>query len=233
MPEHAGFVDGFIVDALGGDGGTGHFPALLARVLAARCGKSPVREVFFEAGRAFQQGSCWGDDEAGAVENEIVLAANLVEVDNGGVDLAGALNGEVLAGLAFALFEWRAVDGEQNVDILGGELGYWAAILPNILTDCHADALAVHFENKGLVAGAENTELVEDAVVVLVSHACNVAKNGAADIREVGVDPAHCFSHDLLPSSAVTQRTGRRAALLGHGPFDRIIGALRRAKTVP
>ncbi len=122
-------------------------------------------QVLHEHRRAFQQRSVGVDDEAATVEDQIVLAAHLVDVDQRRVHFGRAAYREVEARVGLAFLVWRAVHGEQQVDVLLGEFGHRAAVLPDVLADGHADAGAVHVEDDGFVAGAEDAEFVEDAVV--------------------------------------------------------------------
>ena len=124
-----------------------------------------VREVLDEHRRTLEQCAVGVDDEAAAVEDEVVLAADLVDVDHRRVDLARATRAQVEPRVRLALLVRRAVDGQQQVDAHVSEFGDGAAVLPDVLADSDADARAVDVEHDGALAGREDAELVEDAVV--------------------------------------------------------------------
>ena len=120
----------------------------------------PERQVFHEHRAAFDKRAVGVDHEAAAVEDEVVLAAHLVQVDHRGVHFGRAAHREVETGVGFAFLVWRTVHSQQQVDVLLGEFGHRAAVLPDVLADGHADARAVHVEHHGFVAGAEDAEFV-------------------------------------------------------------------------
>ena len=122
-------------------------------------------QILHEHRRALKQGAVGVHNEAAAVEDEVVLAAHLVQVDHRGVHFGRAAHREVETGVGFAFLVWRTVHGQQQVDVLLGEFGHRAAVLPDVLADGHADARAVHVEHHGFVAGAEDAEFVEHAVI--------------------------------------------------------------------
>lgn len=125
----------------------------------------PVGEIPHEHGRTFEQRAVGVDDEAAAVEDEVVLAADLVHVDERRLHLGGAALRQFETNVGLALLVRGAVDRDERVDVASREFGDGTAILPDVLADGDAETRAVHVEHDGAFAGLEDAELVEHAVV--------------------------------------------------------------------
>lgn len=110
-------------------------------------------QILHEHRRALKQGAVGVHNEAAAVEDEVVLAAHLVQVDHRGVHFGRAAHREVETGVGFAFLVWRTVHGQQQVDVLLGEFGHRAAVLPDVLADGHADARAFTSSTMDLLPG--------------------------------------------------------------------------------
>ena len=184
----------------------------------------PERQVFHEHRAAFDKRAVGVDHEAAAVEDEVVLTADLIQVDDRGVNLGGTTLGELETGVGLAFLIRRAVDGEQQVDVLGGQVGHRAAVLPDVLADGHANGGAVHVEGHGAVAGGEDAEFVEHAVVgqevlvvaspdhALVQDHQSVARLGGLAVGAHGAD-----HHEQIAEAVVVELGGEFVGLVPCG----------------
>src|SRR5690606_7960591 len=170
----------------------------LGRARAARrtVGRQvPHEQVLDELRGGRDDGARRVGDERAAVEHEVVLAADEVDVRDGRAHLARAPRGEVGADVALALLVRGAVEHEQQVEpvprlVERRHLGDRAALLPDVLADRDAHAAALDLDDRGGLAGREDAELVEHAVVrqvVLVVRGLHhaVAQHDRAVRREV------------------------------------------------
>lgn len=167
-----------------------------------------VREVLHEHRRALEQRTVRVHHEGAAIEDEVVLAAHLVHVDHRRMHFGGAPAGQVEPGLGLAFLVRRPVDRQQHVDVLRGELGDRAAVLPDVLADCQPHAHTVDRKHDVPLTGGENAEFVEHAVIgqeVLVvpgPHQAAVQHHESVARLAVGVVGADGAHHHVQASHA-------------------------------
>ena len=184
----------------------------------------PERQVFHEHRAAFDKRAVGIDHEAATVEDQVVLTADLIQVDDRGVDFGGTTLGELETGVGLAFLIRRAVDGEQQVDVLGGQVGHRATILPDVLADGHADGGTIHVEGHGTVAGGEDTEFVEHAVVgqeVLVvagpDHALMQYHQSVARLGGLTISAHGANHHEQIAEAVVVELGGEFVGLVPCG----------------
>ena len=121
-------------------------------------------ERFFEGGRLGGEAVVGVQHEGGTVEDEFVLPANLVHVDQRQVRLADAGDGEVEAGVALVALEGRAVDRDHDLGSrfreTFGDLGE-----PHVLADHGPEADAAKRYRPRQARARKDPHLVEDPVV--------------------------------------------------------------------
>ncbi len=105
------------------------------------------------------------EDDAVAVEDQLVLAADRVDVDDVRAVVGRALGDHLLALDALAGVERRAVDVDQHLGAVLGLPCHRAGRIPAVLADGDADLQAALVDDRAAVADGEITLLVEDAVV--------------------------------------------------------------------
>ena len=177
-------------------------------------------QMLHEHRGTFQQRAVAVDNEAAAVEHQVILTADLVHVDHRGADLGRTPDREVVTRMGLALLVRRAVHRHQHVDMLVGEPGDRPAVLPDVLADRHADAHAVDVEHDGAVAGREDAELVEHAVVrqemlVVAGPDHAVVQHDHAVARFVGrVVGADRADGDIQVAQSVGLQLGRQPVRL-------------------
>ena len=124
-----------------------------------RTGEVPVDPDF-----TLPIGQAGVEREGGAVEHQLVLAADLVQVDQRQLALLDPLQGELQAGVLLAGLERRAVDRHQRLGaVLLQALGDVGR--PHVLADHDAEPPAAHVDRPRQVARREQALLVEHAVV--------------------------------------------------------------------
>jgi hypothetical protein len=99
-----------------------------------------------------------------AIEDELVLTADHVDVRERRVALAGAAGAELEARVVLGPLERRGVDHQQQPG-LGGGRHRGRPVLPDVLADGYRDVDAVDLDDLQRVAWHEVAVLVEDAVV--------------------------------------------------------------------
>ena len=117
------------------------------------------------------------EDERGAVEDQFVLAADQIDVDQRQPALGSARPRQALADLALVELERRAVEHDQQIGAVFGEVA-GDVRRPHVLADHHAQAQIAERHRLGQRAGAEHPLLVEHAVVrqiVLPAHRLDAA----------------------------------------------------------
>lgn len=140
-----------------------------------RVGQIDDAEVFGEGGEAGAEGAGGVADEAAAVEDELVVAADGVDVDDGAAEGAGGVGDEGLADVAFVVVPGARGEVDHEVAFLGRELagGIDAAIeltraeggvRPDIFADGDANAAAGVFDDERAGGGFEVAVFVEDIV---------------------------------------------------------------------
>ena len=156
-------------------------------------------EVLDELLAAVEQVALGVERQRAAVEHQLVLAADLVDVDERRVAVGGAGGEHPLAvgGLAAVVRRGVDVDGELGAAV--GLHGERAVGTPDVLADADADVDAtddVQLERIGLVAGREVAGLVEHRVVgqqplaVGAEHPAVGTHGGGVEQVEVLVDVA-------------------------------------------
>jgi hypothetical protein len=122
-------------------------------------------EALLPARGAGEQPPVGVDDEGVAVEDELVLAADAVDVHERGAGLHGAAGGELAAHVVLAPLVRRAVDADDEPGAGGCRDVHRSALLPQVLADDGDDVHPVQPHDRQPVAAHEVAELVEDAVV--------------------------------------------------------------------
>ena len=178
--------------------------------------------------------------ECAAIEDEVVLPAHLIHIDHRRMHFGGAPAGQIEPGLGFAFFVRRSVDRQQHIDVLRGEFGDRAAVLPDVFADRQSHAHAVYGEHGMPLTGGEDPEFVEHTVIgqeVLVvpgPHQAAVQHHKAVARLAVGVVGAHGAHHHVQATHAFfvqlrCQFVGRVPRGFAEGGaqgkvFDRIAG---------
>src|SRR5690606_22247518 len=147
-------------DARGVRGGSPHAGA--DRVREFQVGDE---QVFFELGGAGEQAPVGVDDEGAAVEDEFVLAADEVDVGDGGLGFAGPPGAQPEARVAFAALVWGAVDDDEQPGFGFADRGDGSAVLPQVFADDEGDVDAVEADDGQRGAGHEVAGFVEHPVV--------------------------------------------------------------------
>ena len=118
-----------------------------------------------ELGGAGEHGAVGGDDEGVAVEDQLVLPADEVDVGQHRAGLAGPLLAQREADVVLVALVGGGVEhGEDGTARLAGP-GDGAAVLPQVLADRDRHVDAVDGDDERGVAGHEVAGLVEDPVV--------------------------------------------------------------------
>ena len=134
----------------------------------AGTGTSTIISSRAELRAAGEQVALGVEGERAAVEDELVLAADLVDVDQRRVGVGGAGGQHPLAVGRLAAVVRRGVDVDRQLGAAVGLHGERTVGAPHVLADADADLDAadlVQLERIGLVAGREVAGLVEDGVV--------------------------------------------------------------------
>lgn len=155
--KHASGVHLFVRVKFGHDGGFG--------LMVGSGVEIPEREVFHKHRAALEQRTVRIYHEATAVEHQIILTAHLIQINKRSVDLGSTALRQFKTSVGLAFLIRRAINGQQQVDVFGGEFSHRAAVLPDILANGHADSGAIHLEGHGTVSCGEDAELIEYAVV--------------------------------------------------------------------
>ncbi len=124
------------------------------------------------------------DDERVAVEHELVLAADHVDVGERAAGLARASGAQREPDVVLVALVRRAVDDDEQTGAGGAHLRDRSAVLPEVLADGEGDVDAVDAHDRGARAGDEVAVLVEDAVVGQV--VLGVAGDDASAVEDGG-----------------------------------------------
>ena len=136
------------------------------------------QELLDERGRVRDHAPMGIEDDAVAVEDQLVLAAHGVDPGHERAVVGGAPADHLLARPPLAVVVRRAVDVDQKLRAVVRLPGHRPGGKPAVLTNREADARAVELEDGAAVTGLEIALLVEDAVV------------GQEDLVEDGLDLA-------------------------------------------
>ena len=182
-PEHAGRIVGLVAFL-------DHFERRLAAAPAlAVLLPDGERDRLAERRHLAGERAVGVDDEGGAVEDELVLAADLVEIDERQPALGHAGGGDVDALVGLAAPVGRAVRDEEDLAAgLGDALDDLVA--PDVLADRDADAHAADHHRPGQRARREHALLVEDAVVRQIDLEAQRRDLAAVEQRIGVVEPA-------------------------------------------
>ncbi len=139
------------------------------------------------------------DDHRVAVEDQLVLPADHVEVGQRAPGLGGPAAHQLEPGVVLLPLVGRAVDDEQELGAGVAGLGDRSALLPEVLADGDGHVDPAHPDHGERLAGREDPVLVEDAVVRQVvlgvaAHDAAVVDDRRAVLRQrppgVGVEGA-------------------------------------------
>src|SRR5258708_39751719 len=97
------------------------------------------------------------EDNAVAIENKLVLAADEVDVSDEGSVVRGSSRDHFFAGPALAGVIRRTVDVDQQLGAVVRLPCHRAGRIPAVLADRHADLDAGELEERTSVAGCERT----------------------------------------------------------------------------
>ena len=123
------------------------------------------QQVLDELRGAGEQLAVRGDDERVAVEDQLVLAADLVAVDDRGVRLGRAAADQGQPQVVLGPLVGRGVGGDDEVDAGLPSHAARPALDPEVLADGERDVDPVQPHDRQLGARHEVAGLVEDAVV--------------------------------------------------------------------
>jgi hypothetical protein len=170
-------------------------------------------------------------DEGGAIEDEFVLPAYLVQIDHRQPGLGHARDDEVEAHVVLVALEGRAVGNEQDFSTclrqcLAGLIG------PDILADRNAEPHTLEGDGPGGGAGVEHALLVEHAVirqVELVANGFDAAigeeGHGIMEVRSLAPGKAHQHGgscHRILRQFLHRRLAGRHEGRTQHQILWRI-----------
>ena len=122
------------------------------------------RDLLGEGGELGLERPVGAQHEGSAVVDDLVLAAHLVEIDEGQAALDHALDAELDTHVGLAGLIGRAVGHQQDLAAGLGD-AFDDVGRPDILADRHADADAPEDDRPGHRAGREDALVVEHAVV--------------------------------------------------------------------
>ena len=123
--KHASGVHLFVRVKFGHDSGFG--------LMVGSGVKIPEREVFHKHRAALEQRTVRIYHEATAVEHQIILTAHLIQINKRSVDLGSTALRQFKTSVGLAFLIRRAINGQQQVDVFGGEFSHRAAVLPIVV----------------------------------------------------------------------------------------------------
>ena len=118
-----------------------------------------------ELGRPAQDGFVGTDHERVAVEDQLVLTADHVDVREDATRLGGSSPAQVETGVVLVAFVRRTVDNDEQAGTRCPGGGDGSALLPQVFADRQRDVDPVQPDDAQVVARDEVPELVEDSVV--------------------------------------------------------------------
>ena len=127
--------------------------------------RSTTSSASLELRRAGEQRAVGVDDERVAVEDELVLAADHVDVGERAAGLARPPRAQLEAHVVLVALVRRPVDDHEQSGAGVAHLGDRPAVLPEVLADGERDVDAVDADHGRARARDEVAELVEHAVV--------------------------------------------------------------------
>ena len=165
-------------------------------------------------------------DQRVAVEDQLVLAADAVDVDDRGARLDRPAGGQRPAHVVLAALVRRAVDADDQPRLGGAGHLQRAAGLPQVLADDRDDVHAVQPHDREPVATDEVAELVEDAVVRQVvlgvaGHDPAAVQHGGAVLRLAG-GPAQRGRRRLGAAAVADHHRDVAGALVGQPGGQRL-----------
>ena len=122
-------------------------------------------QFFDELQGAHDDGAVLTRDHGVAVEDQLVLAADKVDVCEWAAGFAGAPPDQVAAGVVLVALVRAGVDHRQEAGVRLGGRGDRAAVLPQVFTDGNRDVDATNAQHVQLVTRLEIAVLVEDPIV--------------------------------------------------------------------
>ena len=166
--------------------------------------RSTHQEVLGELRTPGQHPAVGADDHRVAVEDQLVLAADHVEVGQGAPGLCRATAHQLEAGVVLVPLVRRTVDAPAAARRRPrAAIDDRPALLPDVLADGQGHVDATDADHGQVVPGREYAVLVEDAVVGQV--VLRVARDDAAAVQDGGAVLGQ------LPARVGVDGTGRRA----------------------
>ncbi len=211
--QHHRLVDRFDVAELGRDRPGLAFPA------AAVAAELDGRDLLAKRGELGLERTVGAERKRSAVIDHLVLAADLIEIDQRQSALDHALDGELHAHIGLADLVGRGVGHQQDLAAGLGDALHDVG-RPDVLADRHADAHALDHQRPRHRARREDALVVEHAVVRQVDLVAL-----ADDLAFVEADDGVVELAVLAPRRGDEQR---RSAVLGVGAqfLDRLVAAL-------
>ena len=150
-------TDGDVHDPLAGQ--VGHVPLSGLEI------QIDHEQVLLELRPAGQHLSRCVDHQRVPVEDELVLTTDEVQVGQGAPGLGGPPGRQVISDVVLVLLVGGPVDHQEQLSPGLAGLGDGAALLPEVLTDRDGHVHVADPDDGEVLAGGEDPELVEDAVV--------------------------------------------------------------------
>ena len=215
--QHHRLVDRFDVAELRRDRAGLAFPA------AAVAAELDGRDLLAERGELGLERAVGAERERAAVVDHLVLAADLVEIDQRQAALDHAVDGELHAHVGLADLVGRGVGHQQDLAAGLGD-AFDDVGRPDVLADRHADAHALDHQRPRHRARREDALVVEHAVVRQVDLVAL-----ADDLAFVEADDGVVELAVLAPRRGDEQR---RPAVPGVGAqfLDRLVAALHERR---
>ena len=177
------------------------------------------RDLLAERGELGLELAVGAQRERAAVVDHLVLAADLVEIDERQAALDHALDAELHANVRLADLVGRGVGHQQDLAAGLGD-AFDDIGRPHVLADRHADAHAVEHQRPGHRARREDALVVEHAVVRQVDLVAL-----ADDLALVEADDGVVELAVLMPRRGDEQRRSA-VARVGAQRLDRLVAAL-------
>ena len=181
-------------------------------------------QILHEHRRTFQQCTVSVNHKTAAIKHQIILTTHLIEVDHRRVHFSRTAYRKIESSISLTLLIRRTVHGKQQINMLLGKFCHGTAILPDVFANGHADACTVHVEHHGFVAGTENAEFVEHAIIgqeVLViagpNHAIMQYNKSITRLRRFTISADRANHHKQVAKPIGSQFGGKPVGFVPRG----------------
>ncbi len=123
------------------------------------------QHILLEAPGARDQFTLSIENHATTIENNFILSANQIEVDDDHAIIDCPRSHHIFAELILRGMKRRAIDVDNHLRARVRLHSHWPGRIPDVLADIHAHVYAVDQEQRGLVPSLEEAIIVEDAVI--------------------------------------------------------------------